>query len=161
MQEDIEARDHFMFVLDWLLAVHERHPAKALDFSLLHVCFHDQQKLGQVYGAPEAYHMLAELSGKLRHAFRRTDLVARNGSDFWILAPCTTPETLREKINMLVEISVADGLNIVDRDVTVFSPSDLIRPDQAPLSSAAAFLDYLKKDCRAIACHWEHEAPAN
>lgn len=160
MQQDIEARDRFMITLDWLLAVHERYPGNSLNFGLLHVCFHDRQKLGEAYGAPEAHHLLAELGGKLRQAFRRTDLVARDGTDFWILAPYTTPETVMEKIATLVEISAADGLNIVDRDVTVFALPDPALTDQAPLSSAAAFLAHLKEHCQTIACHWEHATPA-
>jgi len=161
MQEDIEARDRFMITLDWLLAVHERYPGNPLNFGLLHICFHDQQKLGQTYGAPEAYHMLAELGRKLRLAFRRTDLVARDGSDFWILAPYTTPETVTEKIATLVKISAADGLNIVDRDVAVFNLPDPNVTDQAPLNSADAFLAHLKAHAQTIACRWEHETPAN
>lgn len=161
MQEDFDARDRFMTTLDWLLAVHERYPGNSLDFALLHVCFHDQQRLGQAYGAPEAHHMLAELGAKLRLAFRRTDLVARDGTDFWILAPYTTPESVVEKIATLVAVASADGLNIVDRDVTVFSLPDPALTEQAPLSSAAAFLAHLTAHRQQAACHWAPAMPAN
>jgi len=160
MQEDFAARDRFMITLDWLLALHERYPGNSLDFALLHVCFHDQQRLGQIYGAPEAYHLLAEVGSKLRLAFRRTDLVARDGTDFWILAPYTTPESVIEKIATLVAIASADGLNIVDRDVTVFSLPDPTLSEQAPLSSAAAFLAHLKEHRQQAACRWAPVMPA-
>jgi hypothetical protein len=153
MQEDIEALERFKITLEWLLALHERRP-DVLDYSLIHVCFRDRQRLGDMYGAKDAANMLMELARALRKAFRRTDLVARDGLDFWILAPCTTPETLTEKVTALVEIASDQGLDVVDRDIAVFSMPDSGILSNSPFATATDFLSYLKAN-RDIKFHWE------
>src|SRR5574343_150810 len=84
MQEEIDALDRFMITLEWLMALQERHPT-ALNFGIVHVCFHDREALGRTYGARDASQMLCDLAQKLRQAFRKTDLVAKNGTDFQMI----------------------------------------------------------------------------
>ena len=158
MQEDIDALDRFMITLEWLMALHERNPG-ALHFGLVHVCFHNQESLGQAYGARDASQMLATLSQQLRKAFRKTDLVARNGTDFWILVPYTSPETVTEKVSKLVELASDNGLDIVDRDVAVFTMPDPEVLDNMAFDSAAEFLLHLKRN-RQIAFRWEQVVQA-
>lgn len=153
MQEDLDALDRFMITLEWLMALQERHP-DALQCGLLHVCFHNKESLGEAYGARDAAQMLSELAHQLRLAFRKTDLVARDGTDFWILVPYTSPETVTEKVTTLVELASDNGLDIVDRDVAIFTLPDAQTISQLAFNSGAEFLSYLKQN-QQIAFRWE------
>lgn len=133
----------FLSILDWLLAMHVRHPAQ-MQFGILHVCFHEQQRLGMAYGAPAAHHMLNELATHLRQEFRRTDLVARDGTDFWVLVPYTEPATVQSKVVSLVEAASRNGLSIVDRDVAFFTLHEDWCDDANKRYSAKDFLAYIK-----------------
>jgi len=154
MQDDLDALNRFMTILEWLLALQERHGAD-LNFGLIHVCFHDKQKLGEAYGARDAHQMLAKLAERLRKAFRKSDIVARDGTDFWILTPYTSPETVTHKATVLVEFASDDGLDIVDRDIGLYRLSASTELPSQALTSADAFLEYLKQN-QETACRWEH-----
>lgn len=153
MQEDIEALERFMITLEWLMALHERNPG-VLNFGLIHVCFHNKESLGKAYGARDASQMLSDLSHQLRQSFRKTDLVARDGTDFWILVPYTSPITVTEKVTKLVELASDNGLDIVDRDVAIFAMPDQEFISNMAFNSAAELLSHLKKN-RQIAFRWE------
>lgn len=156
MQDDINALDRFMITLEWLMAVQERHPG-AVHFGLIHLCFHGTHELGNAYGAPDASKMLSDFAAQLRNSFRKTDPVARDGLDFWILVPYTSPETVTHKVTTLVEMASANGLGIVDRDVAVFTlPAPELMKDMA-FNSGAEFLSHLKRN-RQIAFRWEPAA---
>lgn len=154
MQEDIDALDRFMITLEWLMALQERDP-NALHFGLIHVCFHNSESLGRAYGARDASLMLTQLARKLRLSFRKTDLVARDGTDFWILVPYTSPATVTEKVTALVELASDNGLDIVDRDIAIFAMPDLDILNNMAFDSASDFLSHLKRN-RQIAFRWEH-----
>lgn len=159
MQEEIDALDRFMITLEWLMALQERHPT-ALNFGIVHVCFHDREALGRTYGARDASQMLCDLAHKLRQAFRKTDLVAKNGTDFWILAPYTHPETITEKVSQLVEMASDNGLDIVNRDISIFTMPDFQMINNQAFNSADEFLAYLKQN-RQIALRWEQVCQAS
>ncbi len=158
MQDEVEALEKLKTILEWLMGLQERNPS-ALKFGLVHVCFHNTKILGEAYGAPNAAKMLKELARKLRLSFRKTDLVARDRADFWILVPYTSPETVTEKIATLIKLASEDGLKIVDRDVAVFSIPDLDLVQSMAFKSAGEFLEYLKKN-RQVSLRWEQALPA-
>ena len=153
MQEELNAFERFTITMEFLMELHVRHP-QAIDYSLIHVCFHDRQRLGVVYGAKEAAKMLVDLAKKLRQSFRKTDLVARDGVDFWILAPCTTPENVSEKVTTLIEMASDLGLDVVERDVAVFSMPDRGILEGKSFDRAADFLAHLKSN-RSVKFRWE------
>lgn len=155
MEEELRATDRFSVTLEWLLAVQERYPSQ-LSFGLLNVCLHGKEVLGQAYGVRDAAKMLSSLADGLRQAFRKTDLVMRNGTDFWILVPYTDPLMVTDKITTLLEIAADNGLSIVDRDVARFT-SDMPVMMAAPKSSVDVFLDYLKRH-RQVAVGWQKSA---
>jgi GGDEF domain-containing protein len=159
MQEDIVARDRFMFTLEWLMALFERHPT-CLHFALIHVCFHDKESLGNAYGAKSAMDMLCHLACELRSAFRKTDLVARNGTDFWILAPYAVPETVTEKVKQFVEVASQNGFDIVDRDIAIFDFPNAEIVSNKTLNTPTKLLEHLKAT-RQIAARWEHSPIAS
>ncbi|MEI7613231.1 MAG: diguanylate cyclase [Betaproteobacteria bacterium] len=153
MQEDIVARDRFMFTLEWLMALFERHPS-ALHFGLIHVCFHDKESLGNAYGAKNAMEMLCHLARELRSVFRKTDLIARFGTDFWILAPYALPETVTDKVKQFVEVASQNGFDIVDRDIAIFELPNVEILSNKALNTPAKLLEHLKAT-RQIAARWE------
>jgi GGDEF domain-containing protein len=154
-QEDFEARDKFLFTLEWLLAVTRRHSG-GLQFGLAHINYETPKILGETYGAQKASQKLDEVSHSLRNAFRKSDLVARDGTDFWILVPfAPADEKLVDKIKYIIDTASQGGLQIVERDISIFLlPID--SADTAGLdakSTAMEFLTYLKKNHIALSSH--------
>jgi hypothetical protein len=143
--KNVATHEKFLFTLEWLLAVTERY-AGCLQFGLFHINFENPRILGEAYGAQKASHKLDEALHSLQKAFRKTDLVSRDGVDFWILAPYTpADEKLADKIKHIIEMASESGLQIVERDLSIFSlPNDAAAP--GPDSSALEFLAYLKKN---------------
>ena len=157
-QESVDLHDKFLFSLDWLLAVTRRY-ATSLQFGLVHINFSDPAVLGSAYGAQEASKRLDDVLHKLRAAFRKTDLVTRQGVDFWVLVPYTpTDERLADKVKGLIELASENDLTIVERDISFFA-LPLSSPELDPDYSAAEFLDYLKKNHVRLASHELSMAP--
>lgn len=152
MQKDIESSEKFLFTLGWLLAVTKRHSG-CLEFGLAHIDFTNSKILGDTYGAQKASQKLDEVSQVLRKAFRKTDLVARDGLDFWILVPYTpVTEKLADKVKYIVETASQGGLQIVERDISMFSlPQKIVDVDDD--CTASEFLEHLKKYHIASARH--------
>jgi hypothetical protein len=124
LHQDIDAREKFLFTLEWLLGLQARYP-EHMGFGLIHVEFQDPSHLGETYGVHEAMKMLVGLTHALRHAFRSTDLVARDGMGVWILAPFTSPETVISKAAEIVRVGAENGLNIVEHYIRIYSlPED-------------------------------------
>lgn len=143
--EDIEASDKFLFTLEWVLAVTKRY-SKHFKFGLAYINFQNPRILGETYGAQKASQKLGEISRVLRKTFRKTDLVARDGADFWILMPYSpVDESLVDKIKYIIDTTSQSGLHIVERDISIFSLSD----DEIKLCgdcSVPEFLAYVKKN---------------
>jgi GGDEF domain-containing protein len=152
MKHDAEAHTIFLNTLDWLLAVVARYPDN-FNFALIKIAYGEKNQLGDAYGAPEASKQLTEMTKSLQTAFRQTDLVARNGADFWIIFPYTPfSENIYEKILSVIQEANHDGLNIVDREIAIFTlPFDPSKQHK-PLS-AVALLDYLKQKQAEYASH--------
>ena len=147
--EDIEAREKFLFTLEWLLAVTRRYP-EGLHFGLAYIDYETPRILSETYGAQKAALKLDEVLHTLRKAFRKSDLVARDGADFWILIPfAPAEEKLVDKIKYIIDTASQSGLQIVERDISIF----LLPNHAADLdanSSALEFLAYLKKNHIAL-----------
>lgn len=149
-QEDYAARDKFLYTLEWLLAVTKRY-AGVLHFGLAHIDYETAKVLGETYGAQMAAHKLDETLHSLRKAFRKTDLVARDGADFWILVPFTpAEEKLVDKIKYIIDTASQSGLQIVERDISIFLlPNAAAKVDEN--CTALEFLAYLKKNHATLA----------
>ncbi|MDO8206192.1 MAG: diguanylate cyclase [Gallionella sp.] len=157
--EDTEARDKFLFTLKWLLAVIKRHSG-SVQFGLAHIDYKSSRILGETYGAQNASQRLDEVAHSLRKAFRNTDLVARDGVDFWILVPFTpTEEKFVDKIRYIIDTVSQCGLQIVTRDISFFSlplDGEGLNEDYSSLE----ILSYLKKNRISLA-HSEISLPAS
>lgn len=150
-QSDIEAREKFLFTLEWILAVSKRYQDSPLRFGLVHISVGNSQGLGEAYGAHGASRKLVEVSHALRGAFRKTDLVARDGVDYWVLAPYTPPENISDKIMDIVREASKNGLDIADRNVAIFS-LPLKEPIHEASGSAQGFLQAIKSLCESRTC---------
>lgn len=152
MNEDTAAWEKFLYVLEWVLALQVRY-ANNLRYSLVCVSFHDQRILGDTYGARDAVQMLVELAAKLRGGLRKTDLVARNGTDIWVLIPFVTPESVLSKVGQIVDIAAANGLDIVDRDISIYSVPDAGILEGNRFNTPQDFLEFIG-DRKNIAMKW-------
>jgi hypothetical protein len=152
MKEDTAAWEKFLYVLEWVLAVQARsRPACATAWS---ASVSDQKKLGDTYGAKDALQMLVDLAKQLRTSLRKTDLVARNGTSVWVMIPFVTPESVLSKVSQIVEIAAANGLDIVDRDISIFSIPDAGILEGKNFNSAEDFLEFID-DQKNVAMRWE------
>lgn len=153
MNEDCNAWEKFLFALDWVLAVQARH-ATDLRYSLVHIRFHDRKTLGDTYGARDALDMLMRVATLLQHALRKTDLVARDGTDIWVLIPFVTHESVLAKVAQIVDIASAGGLDIVDRDLSVFTIPDAAGLGDLVFDDAKDFLAIIG-DASCVAMRWQ------
>lgn len=153
MKEDTAAWEKFLYVLEWVLAVQARY-ATSLRHSLVCISFHDQKRLGDTYGAKDALQMLIDLAKQLRKSLRKTDLVARNGTSVWVMIPFVTPESVLAKVSQIVEIGAANGLDIVDRDISIFSIPDAGILEGKNFNNAEDFLEFIG-DKKNVAMRWE------
>lgn len=144
--EDIENKNHFLFIFEWLMAIASRYQCP-MSFGLVHIDHGDNNELGNAYGAKEAAEQLVAMTGHLKKAFRHTDLVARVGSDFWIVVPYTpATEKVQDKVRDIIQDAEHDGLKMVAQHASVFSfPNDdsELNRKLAELSGME-FLGYLK-----------------
>lgn len=148
--EDIQRRELFLSTLGWLLAVVERY-ADQFNFALVKIAYGDDNELGNAYGAADASSQLAEVTQSLDGIFRKTDLIARNGSDVWILFPYTPfNENIYLKIREVIDSADHDALHIVNRKIAIFtSPFK----EKIPAGSALEALSYLNKHQETLADH--------
>jgi GGDEF domain-containing protein len=142
-QADLDAREKFLYTLEWLLEVSKRYSGP-LQFGLAYIHYKDPNILGETYGAKAASQKLDDVSHILRNIFRKTDLVARDGTDFWILVPYTpVNEELVDKVNDIIEKASQGDLEIMAHDVFIFSLSqDAVK--QCGDCSAVDFLAHIK-----------------
>lgn len=155
VRQDIEARTHFVHTLEWLIAVMHRY-SSPIQFGLVHIAHGDKNELGETYGAQEAIRQLAGVTHSLKKAFRKTDLVARDGSDFWVIIPYTpATEKIYDKVLGILQAADHDGLRVVERETSIFSlPMNLteLNKESAQLT-ALEFLAHLKEHKLSYASH--------
>ncbi|WP_036301715.1 diguanylate cyclase domain-containing protein [Methylotenera sp. L2L1] len=145
--EDIENKDRFLFIFEWLMAIMSRYLCP-MPFGLVHIDHGDKNELGNAYGAKEAAEQLVTMTSHLKKTFRNTDLVARIGSDFWIIVPYTpATEKVQDKVRNIIQDSEHGGLKAVVQNASIFSfPSDDKELNQKLRElSGTEFLAHLKK----------------
>ena len=146
MLHDIQSRESFLATLDWLLALSRRYDSP-IEFGLVHLAFGTD--------AQEATH-LNEFSRRLREAFRKTDLLGRDGNDFWIIVPYTpATEKIYDKVLTILASADDDRLHLMDRATSIFTLSELLAEmgDDMPQGGSAALLTHLKQHRKAYAKH--------
>lgn len=153
MIEDIESRNSFLATLEWLLAIAARYD-RSIELGLIHIEYGHRNELGETYGAHEAANQLAEMTRHLKQVFRKTDLVCRNGSDFWVIVPYTpSTERLYDKVFEILGGMEHEGLRVVNPEISVFDLTALIAAfvKQHREFNALDFIEHLRanKECLA------------
>lgn len=155
MGKDLEAKANFVHTLEWIMAVMHRY-STPLQFGLVHIAHGKGNEIGDTYGAQEALKQLVAVTNSLKNAFRKTDLVARDGSDFWVIIPYTpATEKIYDKVAQILQDAVHEGLCVVEREISIFSlPMCLteLRNDYSKLT-ALEFLLHLKEHRHDYASH--------
>jgi hypothetical protein len=153
MISDIQLCSRFVETLDWICQVLIRH-SEDFNIALVKIAYGDDNSLGEAYGAPEALRQLSSLTHDLQSSFRRSDLVGREGTDFWILFPYTrVQDNVYEKLLDVLESSKHQTLNIVEREIAIFElpliyQKALVKPDQGH-----ELLQHLKNNQTELASH--------
>jgi hypothetical protein len=155
IRQDAEVQKVFVSTLDWLIAVTNRYYSP-LEFGLVHISFGNQHDLGEAYGAVDAIWQLVKFTATFKRAFRKTDLVARIGIDYWIIVPYTpASEGIYEKVLGILKLAEHEGLQVVERKTSIFTLSTLLKKMDKKLTqlSTLEFLEHLKDNREKYAKH--------
>lgn len=148
---DIAAHSAFIITMEWLLALMKRFP-QPLQFGLVLIEYGRTNELSETYGALDACKQLSAVTESIKNAFRKTDIVARNATDFWVIAPYTyDEEKIQDKILGIIQEAKHKGLSVVDREISIFTlPLVSTETKKLPVN-ALEFLAYLKENKNHLA----------
>ena len=141
--DDLTAHDKFLVMLEWMLALEKRH-ADVLEPGLVHIKYDARDIRDLTFGASDAAKKLSEVAECLTHAFRGTDLIAREGMSFWILTPFTNIDPVVEKVRQVMVAAPQNGLGIAHSNVRIYMLRDHIGGPAGKFKAGQDFLDYLK-----------------
>jgi hypothetical protein len=151
IKKEIESRRAFLFTLEWLLALLNRY-SSSIQFDLVHIELGSDHELGEAFGVQEAFKQLALLTTSLTNDFRKTDIMTRHVTDYWIIVPYdSNREQIQTKIIDIFHASKHQELNIINREISIFSLPLASSEAMTNLTSAIEFLEYLKANKRALA----------
>lgn len=150
IEKEIEARRFFFYTLEWLLALLNRY-SSSIQFDLVLIEL-GSDELGETFGAQEALNQLALFTTSLTNDFRKTDIITRYVTDYWIIVPYDSNiEQIQTKIGDIFQASEHQELCTINREVSIFtlpmSSADAMRH----LTSAPEFLTYLKENKTTLA----------
>lgn len=153
MISDIQLCSRFIDTLDWICQVLIRH-ADDFNVALVRIAYGDDNSLGEAYGAPEALRQLSSLTHDLQNSFRRSDLVGREGTDFWILFPYTrVKDNIYDKLLDVLHDSAHKNLNIVEREIAIFELPVIYQKAMVKPDTGLALLQYVKSNQPELASH--------
>jgi hypothetical protein len=153
MISDIQLCSRFIDTLDWICQVLVRH-ADDFNIALVKIAYGDDNSLGEAYGAPEALRQLSSLTHDLQNSFRKSDLVGREGTDFWILFPYTrVTDNVYDKLMDVLQGSAHNNLNIVQREVAIFELPVIYQKADVKPEDGLALLHYAKTNQAELASH--------
>jgi len=147
--DDMYTREHFLFQLEWILALEHRHQ-NALQSGLVYVTYDPQDVYGLTFDAADAAGRLGEVLLCLKSAFRSTDLVTREGMNFWILTPFTQLDPVLDKVRHVLAHAPENGLAIAKSDICIYLLRDHIKGNSLVLKKAEDFLDYLRQQPASV-----------
>jgi hypothetical protein len=151
IKKEIESRRAFLFTLEWLLALLNRY-SSSIQFDLVHIELGSDHELGEAFGVQEAFKQLALLTTSLTNDFRKTDIMTRNVTDYWIIVPYdSNREQIQTKIVDIFNTSKHKDLNIINREISIFSLPLASSEDISNITSAIEFLEYLKANKKELA----------
>ncbi len=129
--------DQFVVVLDWVIS--QRPDSAYSRFGMFRIAFENPEILGHTFGASEAVRRLNQFGSILASTVRRTDLVARDHSVFWVLTPECNSEILGNRIReILIKVEEIE-LDVVNCTVDAY----VFPLANVDLSNARLLLDNL------------------
>ena len=137
MSSNLASFEQFVVVLDWL--INQRPDSAYSRFCLFRIAFENPQILGSTFGASDAMRRLNQFGTMLASTVRRTDLVARDLSVFWILTPECNSEIVGGRLSEIVVKVEEIGLDVVNCTVD----AHVFPHENADLSSARLLLQSL------------------
>lgn len=154
MISDVQTRVQFLSTLDWLRHVLMRYTDN-FSFALVKIAYGDDNALGDAYGALEALSHLSLLTESLQNGFRKSDLVTRDVTDFWIIFPYTPfNENIYDKLVAVLNETDHEALNIVEREIAIFELPLLVKKQSLQeVDSGLALLHFLKAHQTELASH--------
>jgi hypothetical protein len=159
---DLNIRDNFLATLGWVLAIGRRYP-ESLNFALVLNSFDNANELGNHYGAREAIRHLTTFTHSLNSSLRKTDLLCRDGSHFWILTPFNAKkESLCSRVTDVFHSIEDNGLKIVSRKTAVFDMAITVQeaPNDSDSPDPLLFLRHLYANKDSLAsCRCASEFP--
>lgn len=144
--EDIENTDRFLFIFEWIMAIMSRY-LSLMPFGLVHIDYGENNELGDAYGAKEVAEQLVAMTSHLKKTVRSADLVAKVGSDFWIIVPYTpATEKLKDKVRSIIHDTQHHALKALVQSASIFSfpCDDKSLHHKLTEMSGVDFLVYLK-----------------
>ncbi len=150
---DLQSRKDFLVNFEWMMSVVERYD-NPLEFGLVLIEYGEKHALGEACGAINAIEQLTAVTESFKHAFRKTDIVGRYGANFWIIVPkASENEKVQNKILDILQEAKHQGLNVVNREISIFSlPSNTVKIKKE-YQTPEAFLDYLIENKKTLATH--------
>lgn len=153
MISDIQLCSRFIDTLDWICQVLIRH-SDDFNVALVKIAYGDDNSLGEAYGAPEALRQLSSLTHDLQSSFRQSDLVGREGTDFWILFPYTrVTDNIYDKLMDVLQGSAHNNLNIVEREIAIFELPVIYQKATVKPDNGLGLLQYVKANQSELASH--------
>ena len=113
-------------MLDWSLRWHRRN--ETATFSLVLIDFHDPSALGNSLGAAYAMDLVRRVGREISSVLRSTDLFCRvRVSSFVVLLPQGSPSIVLNKIEPVLAVARADGLDASQMHIAKIAvPDDLV-----------------------------------
>lgn len=150
IEKEIEARRFFFYTLEWLLALLNRY-SSSIQFDLVLIEL-GSDDLGETFGAQEALNQLAQLTTSLTNDFRKTDIITRYVTDYWIIVPYDSNiEQIQTKIEDIFQASEHQKLRSINREISIFTLPMTSADAMRHLTSATEFLTYLKENKKNLA----------
>ena len=147
--DDMYSRERFLFQLDWILALEHRH-RHILQSGLVHITYDPQDVHGLTFDAADAAKQLGEVLACLKKSFRSSDLMAREGMNFWILTPFTQLDPVMEKVRHVLTYAPENCLAIAKSNIRIYLLRDHVKGDSMAFGKAEDFLDYLRQQPASV-----------
>jgi hypothetical protein len=143
--EELGDGEKFMAVLEWMIALGHRQSG-VLEAGLVYVTYDPLEVRDLTFGASDTVQQLGVIQNCLRSAFRQSDLICRDGVNFWILAPFTQMDPVLDKVQRVIKSAPENGLSFAKNNFHVFMLKDYVSPGSAPVRSPQGFLQSLLQE---------------
>ena len=132
--------DEFITLVEWLAS--QRSATTPWRFTLFRVGFENPDQIGTSFGAQEGMRRLNRFGAALASTVRRSDLVSRELSVFWVLSSECNAEVVTAKLRNIVDKVDEFGLDIVKCFV---SAHVFPHPDLPQVTSGRQLLDSFER----------------